>query len=247
MNELKIINTIPATIEWDKETALKEAKDIMAKYDGLEFIEEQLPTAKKEVATLRKVSKEINAQALAIDKELTANVKEFRNEVKEVKSIVDSGINFINDQVKSFELKIAQERENEIKQWEEWNSIKYFTNFNEKWLLKKWEDKLLKAEFLDIKNVIDSAIGTIKMTCNTLKLESDFYVDKLKTMPLEQVVERMNEDYNNLNKKNDEPVVKIEINSEEQVIEVSRKLKGTITQLTALKDYAIKIGVEWIK
>ena len=60
MNELVITKQVIAVIEWNKELALKEANEIMSKYDGVEFSEEQLPIAKKEVALLRKVSKEIN-------------------------------------------------------------------------------------------------------------------------------------------------------------------------------------------
>lgn len=246
MENLVIINKGIATIEWDKEKALQEAKEIMAKYEGLQFTEEDLPRAKKEVATLRKVSKEINSQALAIDKELTAPVKTFRSEVKEVKAIVDEGINYINEQVKTFEEAIKLDRQNEIMSWEEWEAIKEYVSFNESWLLKKWNDKVLKMEFGDIKYQLGKDLETLKTTCDTLGLDSELYSIKLKSSPLNEVVARMNEDYELLNKKEEkkiDPVIEVKPN--DKVITITRKITGTEEQLIALKQYALKLGVEY--
>lgn len=242
MNEIKVIKQGIAVIEWDKATALKEANEIMAKYDGLEFTEEQLPEAKKEIAALRKVSKEINAQALAIDKELTAPVKEFRNDVNEVKAIVDNGVNFINEQVITFETKLKQERQEEIEAFEEYQAIKDYGNFDPDWLLKKWNDKLLKEYFNEVSNTIESSINTIKLMCTQNKLDSELYVDKLKSQSLEQVAQRIVEDFELLHKK-EAPAIVIEEST--TITTVTRNLTGTVPQLKELKRYAISIGVKW--
>ena len=242
MNEIKVINKGIAVIEWDKATALKEANEIMAKYDGLEFTEEQLPEAKKEIAALRKVSKEINAQALAIDKELTAPVKEFRNDVNEVKAIVDNGVNFINEQVITFETKLKQERQEEIEAFEEYQAIKDYGNFDPDWLLKKWNDKLLKEYFNEVSNTIESSINTIKLMCTQNKLDSELYVDKLKSQSLEQVAQRIVEDFELLHKK-EAPAIVIEEST--TITTVTRNLTGTVPQLKELKRYANSIGVKW--
>lgn len=244
MENLVVIKKQVASIEWNKEKALQEAKDIMSKYEGLEFTEEQLPLAKKELANLRKVSKEINSQALAIDKELTEPVKTFRNEVKEVKSIVDDGINFIDEQVKMFEQKQKDERKAHIMKLESYKNISEFVSFQEDWLKKAWTDGKLEDEFKSLSNQIDSAIKTIKLTATNNGLESEFYIDKFKLMSLDQVIERIIEDASRL-KVTPEPIEpQVEIDLEEQVYTLVRNIKGTKSQFKALKKYADSIGVE---
>lgn len=243
MENLVVTKKQIAVVEWNKEQAIKEAQEIMAKYEGLEFTEEQLPDAKKEIAALRKVSKEINAQALAIDKELTTPVKTFRNEVKEVKTIVDNGIDYINDQVKAFEEKQSNERRVDILSFEEFAPISEYCNFDESWLLKKWKDKDLKELFITIKKDIDSAVNTISLLATTNGLDKEFYVNKLKSNTLEQVVERITEDMQNLKKEEvSEPVVKLDLT--EDTIEFNAKIIGTKSSIKALLNYANSIGVK---
>ena len=244
MENLVIIKKQVANIEWNKEQALKEANDIMAKYDGIVFTEEQLPQAKKEIATLRKVSKEINSQALAIDKELTLPVKQFRNEVKEVKLIVDNGIHYINEQIKEFEQKQKDERKAEIMLFDEYKEIEEFVPFKEEWLLKKWNDKALKIELSDIKLSLNTSIKSIESTCGTLNLDSYSYIEKLKQMTLDEVFARINEDYELLSSSNKQtdPVV---IDNTTKLITITRTITGTESQLIALKEYALNIGCEY--
>ena len=85
------------------------------------------------------------------------------------------------------------------------------------------------------------------MSCTTLNLNPDNYIEKLKTMTYEQVVQRLNEDYNLINKKQDKEEVSVSFDTSQPVFELTRTLKGTEQQLIALKQYAEKIGVEWIK
>lgn len=242
MNELIIRSKQVAIIEWDKEKALQDANAIMQKYEGLVLEEEDLKDAKKELATLRKVSKEINNQALEIDKELTANVKKFRDEVKQVQAIVNNGINHIDAQVKEFEQRIKLERKNEIMSWEEYESISEYVPFNDDWLLKKWSDDSLKELLQSHKDQLNTYIATIKMTSNTLGLNSEFYIDKLKTIAYAQVIERMNEDAKNLTHK--EEVQEVVIDKTEELITFTCNMKGTKSQIIAMKEYANKIGVE---
>lgn len=250
MNELVIVKTVAASIEWNKEKAIKEANDIMKKYDGLEFTEDQLPDAKKELATLRKVSKEINSQALAIEKELTAEVKQFRNEVKEVKAIVDSGVNYIDEQVKAFEFKQKADKQNEIQELVEWEAIKDYYSFNQDWLLKKYDIETITMELEALGKELASQFNTIKMMATSHNMESNKYIEKLKSTPLEQVLERIVEDANLTKEIKHEEVVEVEpvvIKTDEAIQTITRKLTGTISQLKMLNEYASKIGVEWSK
>lgn len=250
MNALIITSKAVAQINWDKEIAINEANEIMAKYDGLEFTEEQLPDAKKELATLRKVSKEINKQALDIDKELTANVKQFRTEVKEVKAIVDSGISFIDEQVKAFELQQRLDKKYKLMELVEWEAIKDYHYFDENWGLKKYDIETVRLEMEAYGKELASKFNTIKMMATSHNMESDKYIEKLKSTPLDEVLERIVEDAKLTQEVKQEEVVEVEpivIDENATVHIVMRKLTGTIKQLEMLNTYAIKIGVGWSK
>ena len=250
MNALIITSKAVAQIDWNKDVAINEANEIMAKYDGLEFTEKQLPEAKKELATLRKVSKEINKQALDIDKELTANVKQFRTEVKEVKAIVDSGITFIDEQVKAFEIKQQDEKLHEIIKLVEWEAVKDYYDFDDKWLLKKYDIETVRLELEAMAKELASQFNTIKMMATSHDMEADKYIEKLKSTPLAEVLERIVEDANLTKEIKKEEVAEVEpvvIKKDEPVQTITRKLTGTITQLKAVNEYCAKIGVEWSK
>lgn len=242
MNELTIISKSQATIKFDKQKALNEAQEIMQKYDGLGFQEEDLKGAKKELATLRKVSKEINSKALEIDKELTQEVKQFREDVKEVINVITKGINNIDAQVKTFENMQKVNRKQEIMNFEEYEHISAYIPFNDEWLLKKYDDKALKELFKSHKEQIDMYTGTIKMTCSTLGLESDFYIEKLKTTPYAQVIELINTVSQAKTKEDVKPVV---LDETEERLTITRTITGTKTQLKALKKYALEIGCKY--
>ena len=250
MNALVITSQLAARIEWNKEIAIKEANEIMSKYEGLEFTEEQLPEAIKELATLRKVSKEINKQALDIDKELTANVKQFRTEVKEVKAIVDNGVSFIDEQVKTFETKQKEDKRISICKLVEWEAIKDYHSFNEDWLLKKYDIETVRLELETLGKMLAANFNTIKMMATSHDMESDKYIEKLKSTPLAEVLERIVEDSNLTKEVKHEEVTEVEpiiIKTDEPVQSITRKLTGTLSQLTMLNEYAKKIGVEWSK
>lgn len=243
MNELVIKNKQVAAIEFDKEKALKDAMDIMSKYEGLQFQEEDLKSAKTELATLRKVAKEINAQALALDKELTNPVKVFRSDVKEVVGVINKGIADIDAQVKTFESKQKEVRKSIIMSWVEYEMISEYIPFNDDWLLKKWNDDKLKDLLNTHHDQITTYVSTIKMTSKTLGLESEFYINKLKTTPYAEVIELMN-----TVAQAKEPKVEVQpviVDENETLLTINRQITGTRTQLKALKKYALEIGCKY--
>jgi len=244
MNELIITNKVLAEISFDKETAMQDAKAIMVKYDGLVITEDEIPNAKKELAQLRKVDKEINTQALAIDKELTANVKQFRADVKEVQQIVKNGISSIDTQIKEYEEEQKVLRKEEIIGWQEYIDICDFTAFNEDWYKKSWNDKKLKEELIAIKKTIDESINTIKMFSTVNNLESDNYIEMLKSYEIATIQQRIVEDARLLSTTKEE-VEKEIILEDTPLLTVVRKLVGTKQQLIMLKEYADKIGIKW--
>ena len=256
MNDLKVTVREPAVIVWGKEKATLEANEIMAKYKGLEFTEDQIPTAKREIASLRKVSTAINQQALDIDKELTENVKIFRDEVKVVKAIVDDGIKFVDKQVKEFEAKVKNAKKDEILALDEWIAVaKIYGKFNDKWLGKGITIKSIIRDLEDVKFNYDNNVKTIKMLASSHNMQWDVYIERLKTKPLDEVLERIVSDAETIKKNKVEPDVftqKVEVKKPEVKPEnfmpnqtITRKLTGTKEQLTKLNEYAIELGIGW--
>ena len=90
-------------------TNAKEVKDALAKgleeYKGMIFTEDSKAEAKKTVASLRKLKKEVNDKKLEIKKELMEPYTAFEAQVKELDRLIDEPIAFINGQVQEFERK----------------------------------------------------------------------------------------------------------------------------------------------
>jgi len=214
------------------------------------FDNKKLKDAKEKLASVRKLSKEVNAKKIQLKKDYNVNVVKFENDIKEVLSVfkvIDVGI---DEQVKLFESNIKQARKNEIQSWEEWKAIEDYQVFDDSWLLKKWTDKLLQDTFTTIKETIESQLSAIKMNADTLKLDSDKYVALLKKdsyNELTPVLERMKEDYELLNSTKEEETPTVVVDDDTTIRTITRTLKGTKAQLKALNAYAVKIGVEWIK
>ncbi len=95
-------------------TNAKEVKDALAKgleeYKGMIFTEDSKAEAKKTVASLRKLKKEVNDKKLEIKKELMEPYTAFEAQVKELDKLIDEPIAFINGQVQEFERKRVEEK-----------------------------------------------------------------------------------------------------------------------------------------
>lgn len=95
-------------------TNAKEVKDALAKgleeYKGMIFTEDSKAEAKKTVASLRKLKKEVNDKKLEIKKELMEPYTAFEAQVKELDRLIDEPIAFINGQVQEFERKRVEEK-----------------------------------------------------------------------------------------------------------------------------------------
>ena len=249
MNDLVVLEKIQASIKWNKTAATKEANAIMKKYKGLELTDEQIPNAKKEIATLRKVSIAINQQAVDIDKELNTNVKVFREEVKGLKKIDDDGINFIDKQVKAYETKVKDDKKKEIIELEEYIAIKDYYSFDESWLNKAVTIKKIIAQLVIIKVNYDADINTIKMMATSHNIESEKYIAKLESTPLDIILQRIVDDSSLVKEVKDEPIIvkSVVIKKDEPIQSIVRKLTGTIIQLKKVNEYCAKIGVEWSK
>ena len=180
MNELKLTNQAPAKITFDKDKTIADVKNNLKKYYNdngfIPLDESDLPDSKKELATLIKVSKAFNDKKIAVKKELSVEILQFENDVKEVIAVVKNVIDEFDTQIKDVELAQKWQRKIDIMEWQEFECISQYENFNEDWLKKSWTNEKLIEEFTNIKIQLDSDISTIKMLATSHNLESDTYV-----------------------------------------------------------------------
>lgn len=250
MNELLITNQVPASITFDKAKAIDDVKsNLTAYYDNegkfIPLDASKLPQSKKELAALRKVSKEMNDRKITVKKELLIEVVKFENDIKEVISFVKDVENEFNTAIKSSEDTINVARALEITSWVEFKDVEEYITFDNDWLKKKWnDDKKLKLELSLINESITKEIGLIKMLATSHKLDTGKYEKMYKTLDIATVQQRIIDDHVLLTgvKEVEEVIV---IDPDEKVMTITRELTGTITQLKILKKYADSINIKW--
>lgn len=260
-NELKL-----PEIKWNKEEIQKHIDALVTKYKGLEFDETQLDAAKGDLAAIRKVKTNLNEEKKTVKKTWNENYTVFEDDIKVMMGALEGVIDDINEQVKTFQEKQAKERKAAIMFYKEYTDIEKYTTFNDDWLLKKWEskdDQKIKEELILIKETIDRNIKIIKQTAAANNQDAKGYLKRLETQPLDVILERMSDDKKvadnaaaaaRINTP-EEVFVPIKpevteapvIDTEEQVLRITRILVGTGTQLSMLKAYADKIGVDILK
>ena len=249
MNELaiKVVEFTPTEIKWNKEEVSGIIDEIVKKYQGLEFNEEDLSSAKTDRASLNKVAKGLSAKRIDIKKQYSTELTIFETSVKELENKVKDTSAAIDEQIKSFEQKEAEQKKAAILELNEYKVIQDYISFNEKWLNKSYKFDTIIEDIEQLSNQVEKDKNIIKMACADKDFESDKYIDKLKQMELTSVLMRINEDYDLVNTKPveevEETIVPEEI-KDEPVRDIVRHIKGTKTQLIKLRDYAKKIGVE---
>jgi hypothetical protein len=77
----------------------------MQVYMSLEVTEANKPERKKDIATLRKITKALNDKKIEVKNEFMKPYTEFENQVKELQEIISQPINFLDNQVKEYEEK----------------------------------------------------------------------------------------------------------------------------------------------
>lgn len=249
MNELKInvVEFTPTPIKWNEQEVKEVVDQITAKYDGLEFGEDDIASAKKDRAALNKVAKSLSAKRIDIKKQYTSELTQFEDTVKSYEKQIKTTSSAIDEQIKAYEEKQKEEKRQAIIELAEYKQVQDYIMFDEKWLNKSYKFDDIIAELVQAKESIDKDINIVKMACTDKSLEADKYIERLKQMELAQVLERINEDYALLHEKAPEPEAVEEIDpdeiKQEELLEIVRVLKGTKTQLVKLKEYADKIGV----
>lgn len=117
MNKLELrVQQNPGTIElnFDELNTALDAR--LAEYDGAVFTEETKDIAKGEVASLRKLKKEIEDKRKVVKKEWNKPLDVFETNMKALSAKVDKPINAIDEQLKEFEERRKKEKRAKIEE-----------------------------------------------------------------------------------------------------------------------------------
>jgi hypothetical protein len=132
----------------------------LKEYRGLVFTEETKADAKKTVAELRKLKKTVDDKRKEVKTSFLEPYNEFERRVKELESLIDEPIDFINGQLDGFEQKRLEERRKFIQ--EEYDrAIKKCPYFREFLTLDRIYEKGWENASLSEKNVSEAILRRV--------------------------------------------------------------------------------------
>ncbi|MCC2248829.1 DUF1351 domain-containing protein [Virgibacillus sp. AGTR] len=272
MNELQVktIDLTPAKVEFNFEELSAVLDDQLAKYEGLEFTEQDATACKKTITELNKGKKALDTYRKETKKELTVSVTRFENQCKELGKKFDSVINPLKEQHDQFE-----EKRKEIKRMEiegyidhlihiEGLNDKYASQLvvEESYLTKSKtiksikEELIVKAEHLGVQQdkekadqeVIKSHVDLINLE-NGTDLLNITYISLLDhEIPVNEIKNQIERDAK-IKVKNDQmkevPLSEAPGHTEEDIFVETYHVEGTEGQLQKLEEYMSSQSLTW--
>ena len=151
---------VPKMIAWNNTELLSKVEATLEQYKGINYDDSQIATAKADRAQLNAFCKALNDERIRIGKVYNAPYERFKGEVDEVLQKVKSTVAEIDAQVKAFEERIQQEKQEGIVAYynetagEYAGIIPYERIHNPKWLNASTTMKSIRA---DIDAVFENA------------------------------------------------------------------------------------------
>lgn len=187
MNEIEIKKyELPKLEIKDYDVILKQVEEDNLKYKNYIVTEDTLQVDIKKRTELRKQAKTINDRRIAIEKEISEPIKEFKMKCDVLKNMYEESSSLIDKQIKVFEEKEKEDRkklariifDNMIGELKD--IVKFESVFDEKWLNKgSWDSdgnsKLIESDIKNIKEKIENGLEAIR------NLESEFETELINT------------------------------------------------------------------
>lgn len=167
MNEIQV-NQTAGTIQFNFEELKKNISEQMQIYNELQFSDEEITNAKKDIATLRKIKSALEDKRKEVKKNYMFPYENFELKLKELTKLIDEPVSKIDKRIKQYEKELKKQKLEEIKQIYENNNlvisefIKFEQIFKEKWLNSSINIKTIKEEMIMIINKIKDDILFIK-------------------------------------------------------------------------------------
>lgn len=172
MNELSlVINQNPGSIDINFDALEEQLDKKLSEYKGAVFTESSKAIAKAEVASLRKLKKDIEDSRKAVKKKWMEPYEQFEKKMKSLSAKVDEPINVINEQVQAFEEKRKQEKrelirnlyEDTLADYEDCRDyISLDKLYDSKWENASVSAKSIKKDMMERMSGIQTAVSSIK-------------------------------------------------------------------------------------
>ena len=168
MLELKIGAVKPASVEFNYAELKKEIAERTLPYKGLIVTEDAIPTAKADLAKLRKLEKAIDDRRKDVKKEYNAPYMEFEAKIKDILSDIQEAEQNIDSQVKGFEKQAEDEKLAQIQKFfglafgELAKDVRFEKVYNPKWLNKGYKMAEIEEEIAAASNKLHADIEVVK-------------------------------------------------------------------------------------
>lgn len=251
MNEIEVKKyELPKLEIKNYEEILEQAKKDTEKYKKYVVTKATLEDDTKKRAELNKTAKAINDRRLAIEKEISQPITEFKEKCNEIKKLYEESSSLLDKQIKIFEEQEKQSRKDKIEVIFNEN-VKELADvlsmdsiFNEKWLNKgSWKDGkfALENELLEKIDVIRKDLITIEGLNSEYEIE--LKNDYLTHFELGEVIRKNNklqEQKELLNKQKEKTKIVVEEQRKEEIKEmINRPVK--IEEIDPMKTYTLRI------
>lgn len=190
--ELIIKNQV-GSIQWDPNGLQQYVEGMIQKYDGLIFTDEEIPEAKKRMADLNRLKKNIEDKRKEIKKEIAEPYMQFEAQIKPIVQRIDEVRGKIDIQVKDYERIRDEKKQKEIQDWWAANGTKDVS------LQLVWDPRYLNVTFTmdqviqDLKAKKEKNTENLALICNMAKdnpVQADFMIeDFTKHLSVQQALE----------------------------------------------------------
>jgi len=171
--EMKVNEVIiPEQITWNYDEIKAELTQKIQKYETLAYTEDQIQEAKKDRAALNKLKAALNDERLRREREYMKPFQVFKDQVNEIREIIDKPIKIIDEQLEGYEEDRKRKKREEIGAY--WTQ----ENKHPDWITLPliFQDKWLNASYsmTQIKKDIDSKVGQINYDMETLEMLPEY-------------------------------------------------------------------------
>lgn len=204
MNDIAVkVEQTPGVIKWNYEEIKKNLEAELETYKNTAYTDDTIGTAKKDVAALRSLSKDINDRKIEVKNACLEPYQIIEDQAKELIALIEEPISVINAQVKDYEERRKKAVHEKIdahfsSEYEKaglpanLRDMAYGKIFDSKWLnatcsMKTWKDGItngLKAIGKDIESIksFNSEFEDDMMKSYSAKLELSDAISKMKQM-----------------------------------------------------------------
>lgn len=163
---------VPEQITWNYDEIKAELTEKIQKYETLAYTEDQIQEAKKDRAALNKLKSALNEERLRREREYMKPFQVFKDQVNEIREIIDKPIKIIDEQLEGYEEDRKRKKREEIGAYwaQETTHPDWIT------LPLIFQDKWLNASYsmTQIKKDIDAKVGQINYDMETLEMLPEY-------------------------------------------------------------------------